>query len=127
MRELAMSTSVGGIGPLLKERVIAQGDLGADVTGISFLYDNVWVQKVKEGGEMVLEPTPIGDRLRSVLEYTGELSIHLYDGKDVTVKVWKAPDGTYGKGTVYFLDMPEIDGTLRARADVVYPGAAAQT
>src|SRR3989338_6396078 len=37
MRKAAMDTSVGGIGPLVPERMQAMADLGANVIGVSFL------------------------------------------------------------------------------------------
>ncbi|MGH7197593.1 MAG: HD domain-containing phosphohydrolase, partial [Candidatus Omnitrophota bacterium] len=124
MRKAAMATSVGGIGPLLKERVIAQAELGAHVTGVSFLYDQVWVQKVNEEGALILEKQSVTGHLKEILEAAGEISIEMYDGAEARVKVWKAPSGTYGKGEVYFFDVPSVtDDVTRGRANVVYPGS----
>ena len=43
-REVAMSSSVGGIGPLLRERIIAQAEKKINVIGVALLYDTVWAQ-----------------------------------------------------------------------------------
>ncbi|MFH1858105.1 MAG: glycogen/starch/alpha-glucan phosphorylase [Candidatus Omnitrophota bacterium] len=122
MRKAAMATSVGGIGPLLKERIIAQADLGAEVIGVSLLYDRVWYQRLQEDGGLILEKTQVTPHLRAVLEHAADLNITLYDGQSVTVKTWRAPQGTYGAGTVYFLDIPQITDVIGGRANVAYPG-----
>ena len=110
----AMSTSVGGIGPLLRERIIAQAEQGSNVLGVSLLYDTVWAQGWQDWNHLYLERRPAGQYLREVLEDPGiSLALPLFDGTEVSVKVWKAP---YGKGTVYFLDCPGV-------TDVVYPCA----
>jgi glucan phosphorylase len=108
----AMSTSVGGIGPLLRERVIAQADLGINVIGVSLLYDTVWSQGWHDWNHLFLKRVSVGRYLRAVLEDTGILfNLRLCDGTSADVRVRRA---SYGGGTVYFLDCPEI-------ADVVYP------
>lgn len=108
----AMSTSVGGIGPLLRERIMAQADLGASVIGVTLLYETVWAQGWHAWNHLYLRRDPVGENLRSVLEDTG-LSFHLtlFDGESVPVKVWRA---AYGSTWGYFLDCPEV-------ANVVYP------
>ncbi|MGQ0645697.1 MAG: glycogen/starch/alpha-glucan phosphorylase [Elusimicrobiota bacterium] len=111
-REAAMSTSVGGIGPLLRERVMAQAELGLDVVGVSLLYDTVWSQGWHAWNHLFIQRKPVGEFVRSVLDQTGiVLSLELFDGTRARVSVWKA---SYGRATVYFLDCPEITG-------VVYP------
>lgn len=108
----AMSTSVGGIGPLLRERVIALGDMGVDVVGVSLLYDTVWCQGWQGWNHLYLDRRPAGKYLREVLEDTGlVLNLSFFDGTRHDVRVWKAP---YGKAPVYFLDCPGV-------SDVVYP------
>lgn len=110
----AMSTSVGGIGPLLRERVVAQGDLGLDVVGVSLLYNTVWNQGWQAWNHLTLDRRIVSGHLRGVLEDTGlTLALDLFDGTRVDVKVWKAP---YGAARAYFLDAPAV-------SDVVYPGA----
>lgn len=109
-----MSTSVGGIGPLLRERVIAQAEQGTNVIGVSLLYNTVWSQGWHDWNHLLLERVAAGRYLREVLEDPGiNLDLELFDGRHVSVKAWKA---AYGSGTVYFLDCPEI-------TDVVYPCA----
>jgi glucan phosphorylase len=111
-RHAAMSTSVGGIGPLLRERIIAQAELGLNVVGVSLLYETVWCQGWQAWNHLLLERRPIGDAVRRVLEPTPlTLSITLFDGSTVSVKVWKS---AFGAAPVYYLDCPQI-------ADVVYP------
>src|ERR1700712_1394268 len=53
-RDAAMSTSVGGIGPLLRERIVAQADLGIEVIGVSLLYEKTWVQSWFDWGQLHL-------------------------------------------------------------------------
>lgn len=107
-----MSTSVGGIGPLLRERVVAQEELGARVVGVSLLYNTVWSQAWHDWNHLTLERIPAGRYLRDVLTDAGfKLDLPLFDGRVLSLKVWKA---AYGSGVVYFLDCPEI-------GDVVYP------
>jgi glucan phosphorylase len=109
-----MSTSVGGIGPLLRERVIAQQEQGAHVVGVSLLYNTVWSQAWHDWNHLILERVQAGRYLREILTDAGfTLDLPLFDGRKISVKVWKAP---YGPSVVYFLDCPEI-------TDVVYPCA----
>lgn len=111
-RACAMSTSVGGIGPLLKERIIAQAETGVHVIGVSLLYESTWVQNWYSWGQMYLEKRKAGPYLRDCLqEAPFSLSFSLFDGTPVTARVWSVP---YGKATVYFLDAPEI-------TNVIYP------
>lgn len=111
-RQAAMATSVGGIGPLLRERVIAQAALGAKVVGVSLLYDSVWAQGWHSWNHLFIQRKFVGDAIRNVLEQTGiTLNLEIFDGTKESVKVWKA---AYGGATVYFLDCPSI-------TDVVYP------
>lgn len=108
----AMSTSVGGIGPLLRERVIALPDQGVNVVGVSLLYDTVWCQGWQDWNHLFLERQEAGKYLRAVLEDTGiVLPLNFFDGTKHDVKVYKA---AYGKAPVYFLDCPGV-------SDVVYP------
>src|SRR3989344_7837527 len=105
-RACAMSNSVGGIGPLLKERIPAQAELGHEVIGVSLLYDNVWIQGFYQWGQIYIEKKSVGARMREVLENAGfQLSLELPDGKTCQVDVWKA---TSGGAVVYYLDHPEI-------------------
>lgn len=69
-RSCAMSTSVGGIGPLLKERVIEQGEKGLNVVGVSLLYESVWAQAWHEWGQINLQKRNVGKVLRQVLTPT---------------------------------------------------------
>ncbi|MFC2149789.1 glycogen/starch/alpha-glucan phosphorylase [Candidatus Auribacterota bacterium] len=108
-----MSTSVGGIGPLLRERIIAQSEEGADVIGVTLLYDRVWVQRWHSWGQFYLDRVKAGDYLRRILKKLPEpLTIRLFDGKDVKLTVWEAK---YGNARVFFLDNPDI-------GRIVYPG-----
>ena len=112
-RACAMSNSVGGIGPLLKERIPAQAELGHEVIGVSLLYDHVWTQGFYQWGQIYIEKKSVAHRFREILENAGfQISLELPDGTVKKVNVWKAP---LGKAVVYYLDQPEI-------ADVVYPG-----
>jgi len=118
----AMATSTGGIGPLLKERVIALGDLGANVVAFSLLYEHVWVQKVTKGVDgnpdtIEQEKVKIGDAFRAILIDAGTVDVTMFDGSVAKVQVWQAPAGMFGKANVYYFDYPKI-------ADVVYPGNA---
>ena len=111
-QEAGMSTSVGGIGPLLRERVVAQAALGLKVMGVTLLYDTVWSQGWHVWNHLFLQRRQVGPHIRAALHDSGlTLSVPLFDGKVVSVKVWEAP---YGEGKVYFLDCPEV-------TDVVYP------
>jgi glucan phosphorylase len=109
-----MSTSVGGIGPLLRERLIAQGEQGVNVIGVTLLYDTVWTQGWQDWNQLYLERKPAGRYLREVLEDTGlTLTVPFFDGSTAQVKVWKS---MYGKAPAYFLDSAAV-------SDVVYPCA----
>ncbi len=113
-RECAMSTSVGGIGPLLRERVFAQGDVGINVVGVSLLYDTVWVQAWHEWGQINLQKRNVSNALKTVLKKREDLgfSLTFFDGKTTAVEVWEL---AYGKAVVYFLSAPGV-------TDIVYPG-----
>lgn len=111
-RDLAMSTSVGGIGPLLRERIVAQAERGAEVVGVSLLYDSVWIQSWFDWGQLHLEKREAAIYARQQLQDTGmALPIPLFDGTTVTSRVWLA---SYGGARVYFLDCPPL-------THVVYP------
>lgn len=112
-RACGMSSSVGGIGPLLKERIPAQAELGPEVIGVSLLYDNVWVQGVHQWGQIYIQKINVGEKLRKILEDAKiTFKLGMPDGTEAEVRVWKT---MLGKGTVYLLDAPEI-------CSVVYPG-----
>src|SRR5687768_8361132 len=89
-RDCAMSTSVGGIGPLLRERVFGQGEAGVDVIGVSLLYEAVWVQAWHEWGQLNLQKRNVGQALRQVMTKT-DLGFELtfFDGKKAAVEVWE--------------------------------------
>jgi len=109
----AMSNSVGGIGPLLRERLPAQAEKGAEVIGVSLLYDSVWTQGFYQWGQIFIEKKKVGDSIRMFLEDSGiSFDLEMPDGTTCKVKVWKTSLKT---ATVYLLDAPEI-------ASVVYPG-----
>ena len=111
-RDAAMSTSVGGIGPLLRDRIVEQADEGLRVIGVSFLYETTWIQSWFEWGQMHLEKRPVAPYLRELLKDSGiTLKVPMYDGKTVDVKVWQLD---YGKARVYLFDAPPI-------SQVVYP------
>ncbi len=111
-REVAMSTSVGGIGPLLRERLIAQADEGIDAIGVTLLYKTTWIQSWFDWGQLHLEKREVAPYLREFLKDTGlDLSVTFFDEAVAKVHVWEA---SYGKTKVYFLDCPEI-------TQVVYP------
>lgn len=111
-REVAMSTSVGGIGPLLRERIVAQAERGIDVIGVTLLYETTWLQSWFDWGQLHLEKRAVLSYVREFLKDTGlDLSISLFDGTSVKARVWQA---AYGKATVYFLEAPPI-------THVVYP------
>lgn len=104
---VAMSTSVGGLGPLLKERITLQAELGARVSAVTLLYDAVWVQRGE--GLQPTAPVAVGEILRRALEETGVvLPLTLFDGTTVRARVFKSRNGDYGKAAVYFLDAPEV-------------------
>ena len=112
-RACAMSSSVGGIGPLLKERIAAQSQLGVQVVGVTLLYENVWVQGFYPWGQIYIQKKNVGAALRSILEDTGILlKIEMQDGSHRTLRVWKT---FLHQAPVYLLDDPEI-------GSVVYPG-----
>jgi starch phosphorylase len=111
-REVAMSTSVGGIGPLLRERIVEQAQKGVDVMGVSLLYETTWIQSWFDWGQLHLEKREVLPYIKEFLKDTGLLlPIKLYDGLTVQAHVWQL---AYGKASVYFLDCPPI-------THVVYP------
>jgi glucan phosphorylase len=111
-RDAAMSTSVGGIGPLLRDRIFAQAERGLQVVGITFLYDTTWIQSWFEWGQMHLEKRSVAPYLRELLKDSGiKLSVPMYDGTTAEAKVWQLD---FGKARVYLLDCPNI-------SNVVYP------
>ncbi len=112
-RECAMSTSVGGIGPLLRERIAAQSEAGIDVIGVTLLYESVWVQTWHEWGQITLQRRSVGRELRDIFNKTDlGFPLTMFDGTTVDVEVWQTP---YDGASVYFLSSPSITG-------VVYPG-----
>ena len=111
-RDAAMSTSVGGIGPLLRERIVAQAELGIEVIGVSLLYQSTWVQSWFDWGQLHLEKRDVGSSLRDILQDSKiTLTLPLFDETTIDVRVWHAD---FGKGRVYYLDAPAI-------TQVVYP------
>ena len=111
-RDCAMSTSVGGIGPLLRERIMAQADEGIDVIGVTLLYQTTWIQSWFDWGQLHLEKRDVAPYLRETLKDSGiDLAITMFDGAVAKTHVWQAE---YGKAKVYFLDAPPI-------TQVVYP------
>lgn len=111
-RDAAMSTSVGGIGPLLRERIVAQAEDGNEVVGVTLLYESTWVQSWFDWGQLHLEKRQVASYLRETLTDSGiRFSLPLFDGGSADVQVWQAD---YGKGRVYFLDAPPL-------TQVVYP------
>jgi len=113
-RRLAMAQSVGGIGPLLPERIIAQAELGAKVTGFVPLYEHVYFQD-KSNGFFNQNLVPSGKYLRKLLgEAVDEIQLQMYDESVVNIKIFKM---NYKNAEVYFLDAPDI-------FNVAYPGHA---
>ncbi|HVO32593.1 MAG TPA: glycogen/starch synthase, partial [Elusimicrobiota bacterium] len=101
-RDVAMSTSVGGIGPLLRERIVSQAERGVDVIGVTLLYENTWIQSWFDWGQLHLEKREVGSYAKEVLTDTGlTLALPMFDGTTEQVHVWQAP---YGKAPVYFLE-----------------------
>lgn len=112
VREVAMSTSVGGIGPLLRERLVAQGEQGIEAIGVTLLYETTWIQSWFDWGQLHLEKREVAPYLRELLkECPFTLSVPMYDGSVVKSRVWEL---AYGKSKVFFLDCPPI-------THVVYP------
>ncbi|MFN0118210.1 MAG: glycogen/starch/alpha-glucan phosphorylase [Elusimicrobiota bacterium] len=112
-REAAMSTSVGGIGPLLRERIAEQSTQDIDVIGVTLLYESVWIQTWHEWGQINLNKKKIGETLRQFLTPTDiSFDLEIFDGTTIKVTAWKL---LYEKSEVYFLSAPSI-------TDVVYPG-----
>src|SRR5262245_48441066 len=70
-RDAAMSTSVGGIGPLLRDRIVEQVDKGLNTLGVTFLYETTWIQSWFEWGQMHLEKRLVAPYLREVLKDSG--------------------------------------------------------
>jgi starch phosphorylase len=111
-RDAAMSTSVGGIGPLLRDRIVAQAEAGLRTIGITFLYETTWIQSWFEWGQMHLEKRSVAPYLRELLKDSGiQLKVPMFDGTTAEVQVWQLD---FGKARVYFLDSPPI-------THVVYP------
>lgn len=111
-REVAMSTSVGGIGPLLRERIVEQAARGVDVIGISLLYESTWIQNWFDWGQLHLEKREVLPFVKEFLKDTGmELAVPMFDGEIVKTKVWKVP---YGNAQTYFFDAPPITHVVYA-------------
>src|SRR5207302_11451197 len=99
-RDAAMSTSVGGIGPLLRDRLLAQSEQGLEAMGVTLLYETTWIQSWFEWGQLHLEKREVFSILREFLKDAGiDLEIPFFDGKTATAQVWEA---AYGKAKVYF-------------------------
>src|SRR4051812_39918884 len=78
-RDAAMSTSVGGIGPLLRDRLVGQAEKGLKAIGVTFLYETTWIQSWFEWGQLHLEKRSVGPYLRELLKDTGlTLSIPMF-------------------------------------------------
>ncbi len=111
-RDAAMSTSVGGIGPLLRDRLLLQAEEGIDAIGITLLYETTWIQSWFDWGQLHLERREVISYLHTFIKDTEiDLPITFFDGKAASAHVWEVP---YGKTRVYFLDCPPI-------TQVVYP------
>jgi len=111
-RDAAMSTSVGGIGPLLRDRLFAQAEKGLQAIGVTFLYETTWIQSWFDWGQLHLEKRSVAPYLREVLKDSGlTLHVPMYDGQTAEAKVWQLE---FGKARVYLLDAPAI-------TNVVYP------
>lgn len=109
----AMSTSVGGIGPLLRERIISQAELGADIVGVTLLYSRVWLQRWHFWGQFYLEKGDAACYVRPLLKRINKkITVIMPDGNEIKIDAWEAK---YGKAKVYFLDAPEV-------TNIVYPG-----
>jgi glucan phosphorylase len=132
MREVTMATSVGGIGPLLGERIRSLSKFGADTVAVSLLYKWVWVQKINADLSLTLEPHEIGHYLKKILTNVGEVLVKMHTGEEVMVRLWQAPPECYDGARVYFLEVPDAIKTLGleptemnavpGRSSVVYPG-----
>src|SRR5690349_9679158 len=89
-REAAMSTSVGGIGPLIKDRIFGQTSLGLEIMGVSLLYDRVWTQAWHEWGQLNLQKRNIKDELKKSLKPTPHgFDLTMFDGEKISVEVWE--------------------------------------
>ena len=109
----AMSTSVGGIGPLLRERIIAQADLGVNVIGVTLLYNKVWIQRWHSWGQFYLEKGNSAEYIKPLMQkWDTSFTVLMPEGTEQEVTVWEA---VYGTGRVYFLDATGI-------TNIVYPG-----
>ncbi len=124
-RDAAMSTSVGGIGPLLRERIVEQPHQGVEVMGVTLLYDSVWIQSWYDWGQLHLEKREAAVYMREILVDMGlSLPVTLFDGTTVQVKIWQAH---YGKAPVYFLDFPAITQVVYPSDEDAPPGAPSAT
>lgn len=107
-----MSSSVGGIGPLLRERIVEQANKGVEAIGVTLLYETTWIQSWFDWGQLHLEKREVLPYVKEFLKDTGiQLSVKLYDDSVIQVRVWQLG---YAKTCVYFLDCPPI-------THVVYP------
>jgi len=112
-RAMAMATSVGGIGPLMRERIIAQTEQNINVIGVGLLYENVWMQRTNTLGNLFLERKQVGPYFRRLLKKTKwTFPLVLFTGEQVKVSVWEVD---LGITKAYFLSCPEV-------TNVVYPG-----
>src|SRR5207248_9277432 len=69
-RDAAMSTSVGGIGPLLRDRLMAQAESGLEAIGITLLYGATWIQSWFDWGQLHLEKRDVFSMMREFLNDT---------------------------------------------------------
>src|SRR4051812_20656609 len=67
-REAAMSSSVGGIGPLLRDRLFEQAEQGLNAIGVTFLYETTWIQSWFEWGQLHLEKRAVAPYLREIMK-----------------------------------------------------------
>src|SRR4051812_44811539 len=66
-RDTAMSTSVGGIGPLLRDRLVEQAEKGLTAIGVTLLYETTWIQSWFDWGQLHLEKREVAPYLRALL------------------------------------------------------------
>ncbi|OVE77535.1 hypothetical protein BVX98_02440, partial [bacterium F11] len=88
-REIAMATSVGGIGPLVRERTRIQSEKGLNVIGVSLLYEYVWIQKLLPNGTIQLQKKSVGKECKQLLTPTSlKFSLWLFNNQKLDVVVW---------------------------------------
>ena len=104
-REAAMSTSVGGIGPLLRDRIVGQAEAGLQVIGITLLYETTWIRAGSNGSQIHLEKREVAPYLREVLRDTGLVLILPALHNDTPIHA-ASNNWPFGKGRIYFLRLP---------------------